>query len=45
MSDIPVKDFVFVVSALIGGGPLPITVVLDDTLGAIFQWQISHTSA
>ena len=30
MIDIPVEDFIFVVCALVGGGLLLITVLLDD---------------
>ena len=33
MIDIPVEDFIFVVCALIGGGLLLITVLVDDILG------------
>ena len=44
MIDIPVEDFVFVVCALVGGGLLLITVLLDDVLGAIFNFDIGGVS-
>lgn len=44
MIDIPVEDFVFVVCALVGGGLLLITVLLDDILGAIFNFDIGGVS-
>ncbi len=44
MIDIPVEDFVFVVCALIGGGLLLITVLLDDILGAVFHFDIGGVS-
>ncbi|MEO6206752.1 MAG: hypothetical protein ABIP77_02205 [Candidatus Limnocylindrales bacterium] len=44
MIDIPVEDFVFVVCALVGGGLLLITVLLDDILGAIFSFDIGGVS-
>ena len=44
MIDIPVEDFVFVVCALVGGGLLFITVLLDDILGAIFDFDIGGVS-
>ncbi len=44
MIDIPVEDFVFVVCALIGGGLLLITVVVDDILGAVFDFDIGGVS-
>ena len=44
MIDIPVEDFVFVVCALIGGGLLLITVLLDDILGAVFDFDIGGVS-
>ena len=34
MFEIPVEDFIFVVCALVGGGLLLITVLLDDAVGA-----------
>ena len=44
MIDIPVEDFVFVVCALIGGGLLLITVLLDDILGAVFDFDVGGVS-
>jgi membrane protein implicated in regulation of membrane protease activity len=44
MIDIPVDDFIFVVCALIGGGLLLITVLLDDLLGAIFDFDVGGVS-
>ncbi|TFG68884.1 MAG: hypothetical protein E4H24_02370 [Thermomicrobiales bacterium] len=44
MIDIPVEDLIFVVCALIGGGLLLITVLLDDILGAIFDFDIGGVS-
>lgn len=44
MIDIPVEDFVFVVCALIGGGLLLITVLLDDILGAVFHFDVGGVS-
>ncbi|MBA3236174.1 MAG: hypothetical protein H0T59_09320 [Chloroflexi bacterium] len=44
MIDIPVEDFVFVVCALIGGGLLLITVLLDDVLGAVFHFDVGGVS-
>jgi len=44
MLDIPVDDFVFVVCALVGGALLLITVLLDDILGAIFDFDIGGVS-
>jgi membrane protein implicated in regulation of membrane protease activity len=44
MIDIPVEDLVFVVCALVGGGLLLITVLLDDILGAIFDFDIGGVS-
>ena len=34
---IPIEDLVFVLAALVGGGLLLVTVVLDDVLGGIFD--------
>jgi membrane protein implicated in regulation of membrane protease activity len=34
---IPIEDLVFVIAALVGGGLLLITVVLDDVLGGILE--------
>ena len=44
MIDIPVEDFIFVVCALIGGGLLLITVLVDDILGAIFDFDVAGVS-
>jgi len=44
MIDVPVEDFIFVVCALIGGGLLLITVLLDDILGAIFNFDVGGVS-
>jgi membrane protein implicated in regulation of membrane protease activity len=44
MIDIPVDDFIFVVCALIGGGLLLITVLVDDILGAIFDFDVGGVS-
>jgi membrane protein implicated in regulation of membrane protease activity len=44
MIDIPVEDLIFVVCALVGGGLLLITVLLDDILGAIFDFDIGGVS-
>jgi membrane protein implicated in regulation of membrane protease activity len=44
MIDIPIEDFVFVVCALVGGGLLLITVLLDDILGAVFDFDIGGVS-
>jgi membrane protein implicated in regulation of membrane protease activity len=44
MIDIPVDDFIFVVCALIGGGLLLITVLVDDILGAIFDFDLGGVS-
>jgi membrane protein implicated in regulation of membrane protease activity len=42
--DIPVEDFIFVVCAVIGGGLLLITVLVDDILGAVFDFDIGGVS-
>jgi membrane protein implicated in regulation of membrane protease activity len=42
--DVPVEDYVFVVCALVGGGLLLMTVLLDDILGAIFHFDIGGVS-
>ena len=42
--DIPVEDLVFVVCALVGGGLLLITVLVDDILGAIIDFDIGGVS-
>jgi membrane protein implicated in regulation of membrane protease activity len=44
MIDIPVEDFIFVVCALIGGGLLLITVLVDDLLGAVFDFDVGGVS-
>ena len=44
MIDIPVEDFVFVVCALVGGALLLITVLLDDVLGAVFDFDLGGVS-
>lgn len=44
MIQIPIEDFVFVVCALIGGGLLLITVLVDDILGAVFDFDIGGVS-
>jgi membrane protein implicated in regulation of membrane protease activity len=44
MFEIPVEDFIFVVCALVGGGLLLITVLVDDILGAIFDFDIGGVS-
>lgn len=44
MFEIPVEDFIFVICALIGGGLLLITVLVDDILGAVFHFDIGGVS-
>jgi membrane protein implicated in regulation of membrane protease activity len=44
MFQIPVEDFIFVVCALVGGGLLLITVLVDDILGAVFDFDIGGVS-
>ena len=44
MFQIPVDDFIFVVCALVGGGLLLITVLVDDVLGAVFHFDIGGIS-
>jgi membrane protein implicated in regulation of membrane protease activity len=44
MIDIPIEDFIFVVCALIGGGLLLITVLVDDILGAAFDLDVGGVS-
>ena len=44
MIGIPVEDFIFVVCALIGGGLLLITVLVDDILGAVFDFDVGGVS-
>lgn len=44
MIDIPVEDFVFIVCTLVGGGLLLITVLVDDILGAVFDFDVGGVS-
>lgn len=44
MIDIPVEDLIFVVSLLVGGGLLLITVLVDDILGAFFNLDVGGVS-
>ena len=44
MFEIPVEDFIFVVCALVGGGLLLVTVLVDDILGAVFDFDIGGVS-
>jgi len=44
MFEIPIEDFIFVVCALIGGGLLLITVLVDDILGAVFDFDVGGVS-
>ena len=44
MFQVPVEDFIFVVCALIGGGLLLITVLVDDILGAVFHFDVGGVS-
>jgi membrane protein implicated in regulation of membrane protease activity len=44
MFEIPVEDFIFVVCALVGGGLLLITVLVDDILGAVFDFDVGGVS-
>ena len=44
MFQIPIEDFIFVVCALIGGGLLLITVLVDDILGAVFDFDVGGVS-
>ena len=44
MFQIPVEDFIFVVCALIGGGLLLVTVLVDDVLGAVFDLDVGGVS-
>jgi membrane protein implicated in regulation of membrane protease activity len=44
MIDIPVEDLVFVVCTLVGGGLLLMTVLLDDIIGAVFDFDIGGVS-
>jgi membrane protein implicated in regulation of membrane protease activity len=42
--EIPVSDFIFLMCALVAGGLLLITVLLDDILGGLFDLDIGGTS-
>ena len=44
MFEIPVDEWVFIVCALVGGGLLLITVLLDDILGAVIDFDIGGVS-
>ena len=44
MIDIPVEDLIFVVCTLVGGTLLLVTVVVDDLLGAVFDFDIGGVS-
>jgi len=44
MIDIPVEDLIFVVCTLVGGTLLLITVVVDDLLGAVFDFDVGGVS-
>jgi membrane protein implicated in regulation of membrane protease activity len=44
MIDIPIENFVFLVCTLVGGGLLLITVLVDDVLGAVFDFDVAGTS-
>jgi membrane protein implicated in regulation of membrane protease activity len=44
MFNIPVEDFIFVVCVLVGGGLLLITVLVDDILGAVFDFDVAGVS-
>ncbi len=44
MIDIPVEDFIFVVCLLVGGGLLLITVLVDDIVGAVFDFDVGGVS-
>ena len=44
MIDIPVENFVFAVCALVGGGLLLITVLVDDVIGAVFDFDLGGVS-
>ena len=44
MIDIPVEDFVFIVCTLVGGGLLLITVLVDDILGAVIDFDLGGVS-
>jgi membrane protein implicated in regulation of membrane protease activity len=42
--NVDVADFIFIVCALIGGGLLLITVLVDDILGAVFDFDLGGVS-
>jgi membrane protein implicated in regulation of membrane protease activity len=44
MFEIPVEDFIFVLCALIGGGLLLVTVLLDDIIGAFIDVDLGGVS-
>jgi membrane protein implicated in regulation of membrane protease activity len=44
MIEIPVENFVFAVCALVGGGLLLVTVLVDDILGAVIDFDIGGVS-
>lgn len=44
MIDIPVEDLVFVVCTLVGGGLLLVTVLVDDILGAVIDFDVGGVS-
>ncbi len=44
MIDVPVENFVYLVCILVGGGLLFLTVLLDDVLGAVLDFDIAGTS-
>jgi membrane protein implicated in regulation of membrane protease activity len=44
MFEIPIEDFIFVLCALVGGGLLLITVLVDDILGAVFDFDVGGVS-
>jgi membrane protein implicated in regulation of membrane protease activity len=44
MVNVPVEDFVFIVCALVGGGLLLITVLVDDILGAVLDFDVGGVS-
>ena len=44
MFEVPVEDWIFVVCALVGGGLLLITVLLDDILGAVIDLDLGGVS-
>jgi len=44
MITVPIEDWVFIVCTLVGGGLLLITVLVDDILGAIFDFDVGGVS-